>query len=115
MIIIVATTGICSFTIPDFSLSFTFRIFKFVYIFLGYIAGFVGIAIGIFIQLSVLASLKSFGVSYLSPYVPTTGLDTSISYFLKPIWKREKRADFLNTKRPREEEKISMKWKFFDK
>lgn len=114
LIIIVATTGICSFSIPDFSLSFTFRIFKFMYIFLGYIAGFVGISIGIFIQLSMLASLKSFGVSYLSPYVPTTSLNTSISYFMKPIWKREKRADFLNTKRPKEEHKISMKWKFWN-
>ena len=32
-IIIVALTGICSFAIPDFSLNFTFRIYKFLYIF----------------------------------------------------------------------------------
>ena len=36
----------------------------------------------------------------------------ALSYFIKPIWLREKRADFLNTKRPNIEGKISMKWKF---
>lgn len=34
LIIIVAITGICSFSIPDFSLSFSFRLFKFLYIIL---------------------------------------------------------------------------------
>ena len=28
------------------------------------------------------------------------------------MWRREKRADFLNTKKGKSQEKISMKWKF---
>lgn len=93
-------------------MSFTFRIYKFLYIFLGYVFGFLGIAIGIFIQLGILANLKSFGVSYLAPYAPLTDFASDISFFQKPIWKREYRADFLNTKRPKEEEYISRKWKY---
>lgn len=113
LIIIVAITGICSFAVTDFSFSFSLRIFRFLYILLGYILGFLGIAIGIFIHLSLLSNLKSFGVPYLSPYVPNTSNPrSSLSYFLHPIWKREKRAEFLNTKRPILESKISMKWKF---
>ena len=115
LIIIVAITGICSFTIPDFSLSFSFRIFRFLYIILGYLCGLLGIVVGIFIQLAVLVNLKSFGSPYLAPYVPATNLNASLSYFVKPIWKRDLRADFLNTKRPREEGKISMKWKFWER
>ena len=115
LIIVVALTGLCSFTIPDFSLSFSFRIFRFLYVLLGFLSGFLGIVIGIFVQLSVLVHLKSFGSPYLAPYVPATNLNTSLSYFIKPIWKRETRADFLNTKRPREEGKISMKWKFWER
>ena len=113
VIIIVALTGICSFAIPDFSLNFTFRIYKFLYIFLGFIAGFLGIAIGLFSQISILAGFKSFGVPYLSPYTPLNHSKTAISYLISPIWKRERRGDFLNTIRPREEPHISLKWKFW--
>lgn len=110
LIIIVALTGICSFAIPDFSLNFTFRIYKFLYIFLGYFAGFLGIAAGLFAQVAILCNLSSFGVFYFAPYAPMTNLKSSISYFLHPIWKRENRSDFLNTKRPKEQPHISMKW-----
>jgi len=112
LIIIVAITGICSFAVPDFSLGFSLRLFRFLYILLGYIAGFLGLAIGLFVWLILLADLKSFGVPYLFPYTPNTILpNSSFSYFLHPIWKREKRAEFLNTEKPELEPKISMKWK----
>ncbi len=111
IIVLVALTGLCSFAIPDFSLNFTFRIYKFIYIFLGYLAGLLGIAIGLFTQLAILCCLRSFGVPYLAPYVPITNLKTSISYFVHSIWKRERRADFLNTQRPQEQAHISIKWK----
>lgn len=112
LIIIVSITGICSFAIPDFSLSFALRILRFIYIILGYIGGFLGIAVGILVHFSILANLKSFGAYYLSPYLPVTDLHSNISYFIPPIWKKEKRADFLNTKHSQSEAKISMKWKF---
>lgn len=111
LIIIVAITGICSFAIPDYSLGFCLRIFRFMYIALGFIAGFLGISIGLFLQLIYLNNLKSFGVSYFSPYVPSGNKDTNNTLFLHPIWKVEKRSNFLNTKRPRSEDHISMKWK----
>lgn len=111
VIVLVALTGLCSFAIPDFSLNFTFRIYKFLYIFLGYLAGLLGIAIGLFSQLAILCCLRSFGVPYLAPYVPITNLKTSVSYFIHSIWKRERRADFLNTQRPEEQAHISLKWK----
>ena len=114
-IIIVAITGICSFAIPDFSLNFTFRIYKFIYIILGYVAGFLGIAVGLFTQFSILCNLSSFGVPYLEPYIPVTNFNTSISYFIHSIWKREHRSDFLNTKRPKEQAKIIRKWKYWKK
>ena len=112
MIIIVAITAICSFAIPDFSLGFTLRIYRFLYIILGYIAGFLGIGIGLFIQALLLSNTKSFGVSYLSPYVPVTNITSDASYFIPPMWRREKRADFLNTKHSRSQGKISMNWKY---
>lgn len=111
LIIIVAITGICSYAIPDYSLNFTIRVFRFVYIILGYMAGFLGISFGLFAQLIILSNLQSFGVSYFSPYIPSGNKNTDASFYIKPIWKREKRSNFLNTKRPVQEEKISMKWR----
>lgn len=115
LIIVVAITGLSSFTIPDFSLSFSFRIFRFLYILLGYLCGILGIASGVFVQLAILVNLKSFGSPYLAPYVPATNLKASLAYFIKPIWTRETRADFLNTKRPKQEGKISKKWQFWER
>ena len=115
LIIIVAITGICSFAIPDFSLSFSFRLFRFLYIILGYLCGLLGIASALFVQVGILSSLNSFGAPYFVPYAPVLLSNMTTTYFIKPIWEREKRADFLNTKRPDAENKISMKWKFWRK
>lgn len=109
LIIVVAITGICSFSIPDFSLNFTFRLSRFIYIFLGYIAGFLGIGIGLFIQLALMCSLESFG----SPYLDPSALNKrSISnYFVLPIWKREKVSSFVHPQKERIQAKKSMTWR----
>ena len=111
LIIVVSITAICSFAVPDFSLSFTLRFLRFLFVFLGYIAGFLGIALGLFVYVAILNSLKSFGVPYLSPYVPVQTKDTNSAFFIQPLWFREKRADFLKTKKPFSEGAISMLWK----
>lgn len=111
LIIIIAITGITSFAIPDFYLSFHLRIARFLYIIAGFLVGFLGIGIVLFGHLILLCSLKSFGVSYLAPYIPATNKNNK-SYFMPPFWNREKRPYFLNSKRPQKEERISMKWKY---
>lgn len=112
LIIIVALTALCSFSIPDLSLNFTFRILRFVYIFLGYIGGFLGIGFGIFILLLSLCNLTSFGVPYIMPYLSKVNVNSDSSYFSVPIWKKEKKPNFLSTKRPYSQNEISMKWKY---
>lgn len=112
LIIIVAITGIASFAIPDFSFGFHLRYFRFLFILLGYMAGFLGIAIGLFVYISLLCSLQSFGVSYTTPFAPAVNSKGN-SYLLPPIWKREYRAPYVAPKKEEEQEKISMKWKFF--
>lgn len=111
LIIIVALTAICSFSIPDFSLNFTIRILRFTYIILGYMAGFLGIAIGIFIQTVHLCNLKSFGAPYVIPYLQKNNKRSLTSYFLPPIWKRENRSNAVSPKKKYSQGKISMLWK----
>ena len=111
LIIIVAITGITSFAIPDYYLAFHCRIWRFMYIIFGYLAGLLGIAFASFIHILIATKVQSFGVSYLEPYIPSKGRLSS-GIFNKPIWKREKREDFLDTKKKDKQEHISMKWRF---
>lgn len=110
LIIIVAITGITSFAVLDISLSFHLRIARFIYTILGALAGFLGIAVGLFVHLVILCSLKSFGVPYLAPYAPLN-VKSNSKYLLKPAWKREYRDEYLATKRPRSQAHVSLKWR----
>ena len=111
LIIVVAITAICSFSIPDYSLNFTIRILRFMYIFLGYLAGFLGIAAGIYVQLIFLCNLKSFGCPYIIPFLQRNNKRTATSYFIPPIWKRENRSTFVTQKKKYSQGKFSMLWK----
>ena len=111
LIIIVAITGIASFAIPDFSFGFHLRYFRFGFILLGFIAGFLGISLGLFVYISILCSLTSFGVPFMSPFAPATDSKGN-GYMLPPVWKREFRPPFMATKKQKDQDKISMKWKF---
>lgn len=111
LIIIVAITGISSFAIPDFSFSFHLRYFRFGFIALGFLSGFLGIGIGIFVYLSSVCDLVTFGVSYTAPYSPFCNSKNN-GLLLPPIWKREYRATYLSSKREKKQNKISMKWRF---
>ncbi len=110
LIIIVAITGIASFAIPDFSFVFHIRIFRFWFIALGFTAGFLGIGIGLFIYLSMLCSVKSFGVPYTTPITPSHNTRGN-GFFIPPIWKQEYRASFVSPKKAKSQADISMKWK----
>lgn len=96
LVILVAATGLASFSIPSYSLAFTVRIYRFMYIFLGTMLGFYGITIGLFIQILLTVNLTSFGVPYLSPSGPRTHAGQDIVYRL-PSFLDRRRPDYLNT------------------
>ena len=111
LIIIVAFTGISAFAIPDNSLRFAIRMYRFMYTILGYFAGFLGISLGFFIHLLTLSNQYSFGIPFFTPYMPFDKLTKNESLYINPVWKREKRNMFLNTKKPNIEPHISMPWR----
>ena len=109
LIIIVAITGLSSFAIPDFAFSFHLRVYRFVFILLGYIAGFVGIGAGLLVYFNVLCSINSFGVNYTSPLTNSLYQHYN-SIFVKPAWKKEKRASFIKPIKKFAQPKLSKKW-----
>jgi spore germination protein KA len=95
LVVLVAVTGLASFSIPSYSLAFAVRIYRFFYILMGATLGFYGIAIGLFVQIMLTVNLKSFGVPYLSPTGPRTygGPDT---VYRGPLFLHRRRPDYLN-------------------
>ncbi|HHW32396.1 MAG TPA: spore germination protein [Clostridiaceae bacterium] len=98
LIIIVAVTGIGSFGVPNFSSAFSFRITRFFYIILGSMAGFLGITVGLFIHFIWLVSFNSFGIPFMVPFAPRTVKTSHESFTRRPVWKQERRPDYLNPK-----------------
>ena len=111
MIIIIALTGLGSFATPDYSLSWSYRVLRIIFIILAGICGFFGIAAGILLYSVFLGAQKSFGVPFLAPLVKGKkgGLERSV--FVSPIWKQEYRPEFLKPKKRKQEPDISMKWR----
>lgn len=110
LIIIVATTGICSYAIPDYSTAFSIRLFRFIYIFFGATAGFLGLSTGVYIHGLILVNAKSFGVPMFAPYGPKTSKKNVDNIFSIPIWKKENRPDYLNPVDGKKEPVISRGW-----
>ena len=94
VVIVVAFTALCSFAIPNEEFAFSFRILKFLLIALSSWFGFFGFLIGLFFVLVHMASLKSFDVPYLAPYVGAQlngyqdEKDSVVRFPLRMLWKR---------------------------
>lgn len=96
LIIVVAVTGLASFAIPNYSMSFAFRGIRFIYTILAAVFGFFGISAGLFLLLTSMASMKSFGVPLLSPIGPRTKAGPDI-IMRGPVFSMEERPDYLET------------------
>lgn len=116
MIIIVALTGIASFTIPSYSLSFAFRFSRFLYIIGAAVGGFLGLGVVFFVNTLAAVGTKSFGVPFMAPLGSSNRKENGSLIFGAPIWIRGTRRE--NYLKPRDEfkkAKISRKWLWRDK
>ena len=110
MIIIIAITGIGSFSTADYSLGWTYRVLRIAFIFLAATMGFFGIAVGIVLYSLYLGSIKSFGIPFLSPALHIKNRSMESAIFMNSVWQREKRPEHLKTKDKNTEPVISRRW-----
>ncbi|UWG95362.1 spore germination protein [Dehalobacter sp. DCM] len=85
-VIVVATTAIASFTIPNYDAGYSLRLLRFLLIFLASFLGGIGIMFGLMGILIHLCSLRSFGVPYLSPFAPLSMQDFRDILLRVPWW-----------------------------
>lgn len=97
VVIVVALTALASFTIPNESFAAAFRLIKFYLILLASFLGIYGVVLGMLSVCIHLASLKSFGIPYLMPFVAVKA-DESMDYqdglIRRPLFKMTKRPIF---------------------
>jgi len=96
LIIIVAVTGLGSFSIPNYSLAMSIRIIRFIFIISATIAGFYSLSAAIIVFLGLMCNMKSFGVPFLSPIAPKTKANSDI-IIQQPLWRQQTRPDFINS------------------
>ncbi len=95
MVIIISLTAIASYTIPDYSLGLATRVARVPFMILAVTFGSFGIAMGILMSLTYLASLKSFGVPYLKPLSTDSLSDWKDSIFILPLRSMVKRPEMM--------------------
>ena len=95
MVIVVAGTGIASFTIPAFNGGIAIRLLKIPFLILAATLGLFGVSIAVLAISIHLSTLRSFGVPYLSPIAPMTLKDQKDVIFRAPIWWMIERPTFI--------------------
>lgn len=97
IVIIVAVTGLASFAIPEHRLINAMAMLRFIFIILGGFLGLVSVACGMVLLLTLLCSLKSFGVPYMAPVAPKT--KSALQGIVRtPFYRTVHRSDELNVK-----------------
>lgn len=94
-LIVVGLTTMASFSIPVYSMAFTFRFLRFLLTLAAGLLGIYGLMLGIMMLLVHLCSLQSFGISYLSPVAPSRWSDWKDQIILGPVRWRNKRPSYL--------------------
>ncbi len=110
LIIIVSISALGSFAAPSLSLSRALSVMQFVFVILGTVAGFLGLALGIFAAAILLCSASSVGIPYMSPISPKNG-KASNALLIRPMWQREKRPHDLMPQSETKQPHISRRWK----
>ncbi|MCL6577124.1 spore germination protein [Kyrpidia sp.] len=100
MVIIVALTGIASFTVPSYNIAITFRLLRFPMMIMAGLFGLYGIIISLLILWIHLVSLRSFGVPYMTPIAPLVWEDLKDTFSRPPWWYMKKRPKMYETVDP---------------
>jgi spore germination protein len=96
MVIIVATTAIASFVIPSYSFAASIRVLRFGLMILSAFLGLYGLILGLIFIVCHTSTIKSFGVSYLSPFAPLSFRDLQDSIIRLPWISLHERPSFLS-------------------
>ncbi|WP_342564753.1 spore germination protein [Paenibacillus sp. FSL R7-0345] len=96
-VVIVALTTIGSFATPAYNAAIALRMLRFPLILLAGMFGLYGVMIGTIVIFNHLLFLESFGVPYMSPFIPGKWRDWKDTLVRVPLWWMRRRPSFLHT------------------
>ncbi|MBT2289813.1 spore germination protein [Paenibacillus albidus] len=99
-VVIVALTTIGSFATPAYNAAIALRMLRFPLILMAGLFGLYGVMIGTIAVINHLLVLESFGVPYMTPYVPAVWRDMKDSLVRAPLWWIKRRPSFLHASDP---------------
>ncbi len=97
VLIVVALTGLGSFTIPDYSSQLAAGYFRLVLVLLAWVGGLLGLCSGVLLITAWMASLKSYGVPFFAPVAPKT-YSRRPAFLRGMITMHQNPEDYLNTR-----------------
>jgi len=95
LIIIIALTGLGNYVIPNYGFGVGVILYRLFLIMLSALLGLYGLVIGLFLILTQICSMQSFGVDYLAPIAPRRRHNPDILLRL-PIWMQKTTMFFAN-------------------
>jgi len=96
VVIVVSITGIASFTVPQYNGAVALRLLRFPLLLLSSLFGMYGILLGAMLLIGHMASLRSFGIPYLSPLAPASAGDVQMTLIRLPHWLSTQRPSYLH-------------------
>ncbi len=109
MILVVAVTGLASFALPNYLAGWGIRTFRFLLLMATTVLGFLGLAAGIHMLVLYAASLRSFGIAYLTPVVAYAGKASDVVY-TPPLYKQEERPGYMHSLNRRRQREVVRTW-----
>ena len=95
LIIIIALTGLGNYVVPNYGLGIGLILYRLGLIALSALLGVYGLIIGLFLIVTHLCSVKSFGVDYLAPIAPRRPHNPDILVRL-PVWMQKRLLFFAS-------------------
>ncbi|MBO8155054.1 MAG: spore germination protein [Bacillaceae bacterium] len=98
-LIVVAITTMASFSSPQYSMAYSFRLLRFLLIGAAGMMGLYGFILGSLVLTVHLASQKSFGIPYLSPFAPAQYRNWIDQFIILPLRWRNVKPSYLTKKK----------------
>ncbi|MCX7951666.1 MAG: spore germination protein [Clostridiales bacterium] len=98
-LVVVATTVIASFLIPNYEMALSIRFIRFPMLILAQLFGFLGVIVGFYLLIVILINSESFGVPYFAPFAPLKIPDMKDAIIRFPLKDLQRKPDILTIKK----------------